>query len=702
MEIITLQIHMSRRGLLLFVPLLAALMALVLWGFLLTEAPASAADEPAGSRLLDTDTLKVGIGGLPADFDPAVNVTLDKLIVLRQVYDTLTNYDTPAAQVVPQLAESWSVSQDGMTWTFDLRTGVTFQDGTPLDADAVVYNFERWWDPAHSQHDGNFDFFEILFGGFKGSEETLLAGISATSEYQVELQLTRPSSLVPYLLTSPAFSIASPDALQGGVLSSMPVGSAAYTYVSTDTNVMHLSAYAGYWGSGPQIPNLDFVLIEDPVARMLSLQAGEIQVAERMDDEALAVALDPNFQIIWREAIGSGYLGMNRGHSPLDVDEVRQAIAHAINLPALLAGYYSYGDEVATQLVPPAAWGYNPSLSGYSYDPALASDLLTTAGYGGGFTTTLSYRDVSRSYLPDPAAAASAIQADLLTVGISVTVQELEPTDFINQYFAGDLDLFLLGWYADFPHADSFYSILCSGSAAGYGPRDDAFCDSLEAAQGEFNPLQQLNLYYALAQEVHDDLPLLPIVHPREAVVLHASLAGFVPSLMGIEEFKDTYYAGATQVVVSTESPTTLTYTDPQGSPTTVEVPAGSVSETVLLRLEPGTAGSLPQGKGSAGHDFDLSAIQDGETLEGFSFSQQVGVTIEYSDADVQFLDESTLGLYIFDGDEWVPAEQTCTPSGEVVLDLGANSLSTGICHLSSFAVLAERYTLLFLPSIGR
>ena len=99
---------------------------------------------------------------------------------------------------------------------------------------------------------------------------------------------------------------------------------------------------------------------------------------------------------------------------------------------------------------------------------------------------------------------------------------------------------------------------------------------------------------------------------------------------------------------------------------------------------------------------FITGAIQDGETLEGFSFSQQVGVTIEYSDADVQFLDESTLGLYIFDGDEWVPAEQTCTPSSEVVLDLGANSLSTGICHLSSFAVLAERYTLLFLPSIGR
>jgi hypothetical protein len=504
------------------------------------------------------------------------------------------------------------------------------------------------------------------------------------------------------LLAFPGFSIASPAALQSGDLNDMPVGSSAYRYVSSDTDSLHLSKFDGYWGSGPYIPDLDFILIEDPNARLANLLAGFIQIAESVDEEALSLALDPDFQIIWREAIGTGYLGFNRGHTPLDNLQVRQAIAHAINIPELVASIYTYGDQIAGQLVPPNVWGHNPSLDGYSYDPQLASDLLESAGYAGGFTTTLSYRTVFRTYQPNPAEVAAAIQDDLDVVGIIVNLQELESGEFIQQLYDGDLDLFLLGWYADIPHADNFFNLFCQYHYASFGPIDEAFCDDLETAEAEFDLQEQLNLYFSVGQQVHDDIPLQAIVHPREAVVLHTSLAGFVPSLMGMDEFKDTYYSGATQVVLTPESAATLTYTDPEGSSTTVELPVGAVSDPLLLRLEPTIAINLPVKMGSAGRDFDLSAIQDGETVQDFTFNQSVLVTTEYTDDDVRFLDEDTLTLYFWDGETWVPAAQSCQPAGEIHLDLSANSLATEICHLSHFALLAEHYSLVFLPALER
>jgi peptide/nickel transport system substrate-binding protein len=696
--------HHQPKGTTIILALLLPLLALGLWGFFLSGAPASAAEVMVVNNLLE-DHLRVGISGLPLALDPIASGSIidgNSLTVINQIYDTLTTYSEGESVANPHLVESWSASPDGMTWIFNLRTGVTFHDGTPLNSAAVVYNIERWWDPNHPQHSDDFDYFKFFFGDFKGSPDSLLADVNAISSYQVELQLTRPNSLLPQLLAYPGFGIASPDALQSGDLNVMPVGSGAYRFVSQESDSVHLIEFAEYWGSGPHIPNLDFMIIEDPATRLASLVSGDIQIANNIDEEALALALDPDFQIIWREAIGTGYLGFNRDHTPLDHDLVRQAIAHAINIPALVASYYSYGDQVAGQLVPPAVWGFNPALDGYTYDPGLASDLLELADYETGFTTTLSYRTVFRTYLPNPADVAEAIKNDLQAIGITVNIKEMENNEFMDQLNAGNLDLFLLGWYADYPHADNFYNLFCQYHYASFGSIDNAFCDDLEAAAAELDWQEQLSLYHAIGQQVHDDLPLLPIMHPREAVVSKTSLAGFTPSLMTIDTFKDTYYSGATQVLVTPENTTTLTYTGSDGSSTTVDVPTGAVSNSLLLRLEPTQATNLPENMGSSGNDFDLNAIVDGETLQNFTFNQPVSITVKYTDDGIRFLNEDSLGLYYWDGETWVPAAQTCQPTGATQHDLSSNTLVTEICHLTRFALLAERYSVVFLPALDR
>ncbi len=125
----------------------------------------------------------------------------------------------------PALAESWTVSPDGKTWTFNLRPGIKFHDNTALDAAAVADNFNRWWDPAHPAHTGSFDWFYRLFGGFKGDANCKIAGVAALNATQFRLTLTSAYSPLPSILAVPAFAIASPAAIQAGTLAVTPVGS---------------------------------------------------------------------------------------------------------------------------------------------------------------------------------------------------------------------------------------------------------------------------------------------------------------------------------------------------------------------------------------------------------------------------------------------------------------------------------------------
>jgi hypothetical protein len=152
-----------------------------------------------------------------AGLDPALETDGNSFMVTSQIYETLLNYQPGGTIPITGLAESWSVSSNGLTWTFNLRPDVKFHDGTDLDADAVMYNLERWWDPAHPHHDGDFAYFEYMFGGFKGDPNCLISGL-ITGTDQVQIILNWPYSPLPNTLAMPPFAIASPTAMQAGTL----------------------------------------------------------------------------------------------------------------------------------------------------------------------------------------------------------------------------------------------------------------------------------------------------------------------------------------------------------------------------------------------------------------------------------------------------------------------------------------------------
>ena len=215
------------------VALLAVLSAVVLTVWAQAPVPQIAAgSEPELSHPAEAvagGTFTFAISSDPVGLDPS---QVFDFLISNQIYETLLDLQPGGTLVIPGLAERWSVSPDGLTWTFQLRSGVKFHDGTDLDAAAVVYNFERWWDPAHPYHDGAFDYFEYMFGGFRGDPDCLLSGLTTIGADQVQMALTRPHSPMANTLAMDAFAIASPLAIQAGTLSTVPVGTGPFTFMS--------------------------------------------------------------------------------------------------------------------------------------------------------------------------------------------------------------------------------------------------------------------------------------------------------------------------------------------------------------------------------------------------------------------------------------------------------------------------------------
>lgn len=675
--------------------------ALLIWTFVVYPVEPGFAGIDHSMNTETTDFF-VGIGADVTSLDPALATDTNSLLVAYQIYDTLVNYELGGSSIEPGLAESWTVSSDGLVWTFNLRSGLLFHDGSNLDADAVVYNFERWWDPSHPAHDENFSYFLTFFGGFLGDPNCLITDITATTNLQIQIAFSQPFYHLLSQIALPAFSIASPTAIASGSLSTHPVGSGPFKFLEWVSNdSITLEANLSYWNGAPGLDSLTFQVIADNTERYNALQTGNVHsVGDLPNDYALLSATNPELQLSWYPSTGVGYLGINGSHTPFDNLLVRQAIAHAIDWQNLLSDHYTYGDLLANQFLPSGIWGYNPTLSAYTYDPTLAVTLLTAAGYSSGFSTTLAYRSVYRQYLPNPAATAVAIKSYLDAIGIQTTVIEYESGTFIGKVYNGDLDLFLLGWYADYPHPDNFYAYhFCSGERS-LGPEDSLLCTAIEQALSETDSSLQMSDYYSIAEYIHNSVPLVSIVHPRTALLIHKTVTGLVASPMGLEEYRNADFVESTQEIALPNVETTLLFTDAQNELTTIQIPEGAVTDPTLIRYEPLSPASIPTDLGSANHAFELSALRDGEILPDFNFELPISFTIEYSDLDILQLYEETIRLYYWDGSSWIDVASTCDPISIYNLDLIDNQISVDVCHLTPFSLFGELMESVFVPFV--
>ena len=527
-----------------------------------TEEPvAPATEEPAAPETEevptgDTSTLIFVQAADAGTLDPAIETSANSLQPIYHIYEGLTDFEPGSTTPEPRLATSWEATDDGLEWTFFLREGVTFHDGTPFNADAVVFNFERWWDTENPYNFGadQFIYWDYMFQGFKGSETSVLAGVEKVDDMTVKLILSRPNASLLNTLAMENFRFASPTAImeQGenyATAEGMAVATGPFKveeWVKED----HLTLVRNedYWGEMPTLERITFRVIPDSSAAFLALQAGEIDMitewASPGPDQLAQAEADPNIQVLYNPGLNVGYLGLNQGKEWLQNLNVRLAIAHAIDKEGIVAALNPDNAEPANQFQPPTLWGYNEAIEDYPYDPALAAEYLQTAVSEGveiPDPVIFYVMPTPRLYFPQPQQLGELIQAQLAEIGLNAQIQSPAWPDPYLADLQEDgtiADIFLLGWGGDNGDPDNFLCVFFCGAdtqfnndgAGGGVAPDEEIAQLLRDAVAETDFEAREAMYQQINQLIYDRVVSVPLQHIEAPTLARANIQGYVPS----------------------------------------------------------------------------------------------------------------------------------------------------------------------------
>jgi len=370
--------------------------------------------------------------------------------------------------------------------------------------------------------------------------------IEAIDEYTVKFTLCYPDPAFPSKAAFSAFAIHSADYLEatggGGDLVDKPVGTGPYMLESwTRGDNLTLKRYDGYWGTPALTDTVVFRWNSEGAARLTELQAGTVDgIDNPSPDDYEKIRDDENLILYDRPGTNVFYVGFNNWFEPVNDVRVRQALAMGIDRQRIVDNFYPAGSIVATQFMPPVIFGYTPEVAWYDFDPEAARALLAEAGYPDGFEITLNYRDVFRSYLPEPGRVAEDIQAQLAeNLNVTVNIEVMESGAFIDASDAGELAFYLLGWGADYPDATNFLDYHFGlGASDQFGDTFESITTPLRAAAQIADPAARLALYVEANQAIKDNVPMIPVAHGASATAFKATVEGAHASPLGNEMFR--------------------------------------------------------------------------------------------------------------------------------------------------------------------
>ncbi|WP_019121874.1 ABC transporter substrate-binding protein [Brevibacillus massiliensis] len=510
------------------------------------NTPSGAAGEKA-----DTGKPKDFVMGIAADavtLDPSLQSDLVSITITSEIYETLVRYKAGSSELESDLATSWEASPDGLSWTFHLAKDVKFHDGTPFNADAFIFNFERWWDEKNPYHKGDFSPFQADFGGFKDSETCVVKDVQKIDDDTVQINLKQPFSPLLAILSQTEYGIASPEAIKkhNGDILKTPVGTGAFKFVSwTPGDKIVLEKNQDYRQPGmPKLDKLIFQVIKDNTARLNALRAGQIDLMDGLSpSDAASVKSDAKLQLYETPSNNVGYLAMNNLKPPFDNPKVRQAINMAIDKQALIDAYYYGLAEPAVTVLPSKNWAFHTDLNDYEVNVEKAKELLKEAGYPNGFSTELWAMPVARPYMPQPEQIATVLQADLKKIGIDAKIVTMDWATYTQKMKNGEHTMGLMGWApGTWDPSNLLYTLLHSSNAKPpalnlsfyKNPQVDTL---LENALKETDQTKAAELYKQAQQIIHDDAPMVPLVHTKPVLAGASYVKDFVPSPVGTPQF---------------------------------------------------------------------------------------------------------------------------------------------------------------------
>jgi peptide/nickel transport system substrate-binding protein len=434
---------------------------------------------------------------------------------------------------------------------------------------------------------------------FSASPKSLLASIETLNTHTFRFTLNRPDVAFLQKLAFPAFGLQSPANIKkyggGGDLVRNPVGTGPFKFVEwVQDDRITLQRNDDYRGEKPELETLTYRVVKETPARLLELQAGTVDGVDNLSpDDIPAAQAAPDIEVYLRPPFNIGYLGINRAHKPLDDLRVRQAVAMAINKAELVQAFYPPTAEVATQFVPPGIFGYTGGLEDWPYDPEQARELLAQAGYPDGFQTTLWVMPVSRGYYPNPDQVGEAIQAGLAAVGIQAEIVTYDWGTYLDKAFAGEADLFLLGWLADYPDATNFLdNFFGAGSDDSLGPKFPELVQMLQQAGSTTDEARRQALYDQANQFIHDHIPAVPIVHNSSAIAFGKTVKGIKPSPLNVEFFWPVSVEGKGSLIFARSGDSVGL--DPVDESDLESVMVCAQILEPLVTFEPGTAKVIP------------------------------------------------------------------------------------------------------------
>lgn len=415
------------------------------------------------------------------------------------------------------------------------------------------------------------------FEGMKQEAESCDYGgefksIEAVDRYTVKFTLCYPDPAFLSKVAFIAFGIQDSDYLteMGGdsaKLSEAPNGTGPYTvkeWVRGDH--ITLEANPNFWGEAPKTKTLIIRWSAEAAQRLLELQSGTVDgIFLPSSDDFATIQADAALKLYPYETGNIFYIGLNNTIAPFDNDQVRQAVAMAIDKQRIVDTFYPPGSAVAQQFVPPSfSPGYSTSGDGakwYDYDPEAAKALLAEAGFPDGFETTLSYRDVVRVYLPNVNQVAQEIQAQLAEVGIKVTVNKVESGPFLEAVAAGEEGLYLLGWGMDYPDSTNFYDFHFTGGVPRFGNEWPDLVEEIKAAAQLGDPAERQAHYDEVNRLIKEHVPVIPVAHGTTANAMTAKVGNVVMGPLN-ENFEQMTTESGQLVWVQSAEPIMLSCSD--------------------------------------------------------------------------------------------------------------------------------------------
>lgn len=466
----------------------------------------------------------------PADaktLDPAYACEPQSAKIIVNIYEGLVRFSPGKNKIEPALAEKWEVSENGKTWTFHLRKGVYFHDGTVFDAKTVKFNVERQLPP---QKKPGMAYADFTFG--------MVDKVEVVDDLTVKFHLKYPFAPFLYNLAMPySAPMASPTAIKkyGNLFYKNPVGTGPFKLENWEKDRrMVLAANKNYWNDPAVVSRVIINIIPESKVRMEQLLNGSADIIDGLDIPELELLEEEDQLVVSTTRNDISYLGFYTDKPPFNSAKLRKAISMAINREKLAESLFRNKLAPANGPLPPTIMSYSPELKPYPYNPETAKQLINEAGYESGLKMTLLTYTSKRPYNPlGGEKLAEFIKEDLEKIGIDVTIKTFPWDEFKNAVHRKEGDAFLYGWVGDNGDPDNFLHMLFATSQIETGLNASRYSNSrldflLAAAQQEIDPKLRESLYLQAQQIIIQEAPWVFLNYGMEYAAVSPHVGGFV------------------------------------------------------------------------------------------------------------------------------------------------------------------------------